>query len=88
VAALSVAPGLVFSGSLDGHLRAYAAGDGRVLWDLPTARDFDTVNGVAAHGGAMNGAGPAISGGMVFVNSGYSRFGQAGGNVLLALSVY
>jgi polyvinyl alcohol dehydrogenase (cytochrome) len=41
----------VFSGSLDGHMRAFDAENGRVLWDFDTARDFTAVNGVAAKGG-------------------------------------
>jgi polyvinyl alcohol dehydrogenase (cytochrome) len=79
-------PGLVFSGSLDGHIRAYAAEDGKVVWDFDTVKEFKTVNGVKAHGGALDGAGPVIVNGMVFVNSGYPRFGGLPGNVLLAFT--
>ena len=43
-AAVTVIPGVVFSPSNDGHVRAYAASDGRILWDLDTIRDFETVN--------------------------------------------
>ena len=91
-ASLSAAPalaagGVVFAGSLDGHLRAYAAEDGRVLWDFDTVRAFETTNGVAAHGGAIDGSGPIVVDGMVYVNSGYGRFGQLPGNVLAAFSV-
>ena len=85
-AALTVIPGVVFSGSLDGHLRAYATGDGSVIWDVDTIRSYDTVNGVKASGGAIDGPGAVVSGGMVFVNSGYMRFGGAPGNVLLAFA--
>ncbi len=85
-AALTAIPGVVFSGSDDGHLRAYAAEDGHVLWDFDTTRDFETVNGVRAKGGSMDGAGPVIAGGMLFVNSGYARNGGIAGNVLLALA--
>jgi polyvinyl alcohol dehydrogenase (cytochrome) len=87
VAAATLLPGVVFSGSMDGHLRAYSTADGAVIWDLDTVRDFDTVNGVKAHGGSMNVAGPAIAGGMLFVNSGYNVMIGMPGNVLLALSV-
>jgi polyvinyl alcohol dehydrogenase (cytochrome) len=86
-AAVTVIPGVVFSGSLDGHLRAYSTTDGRVLWDYDTAREFMTVNGVAGRGGAINGPGATVVGGMVFVNSGYGFFGQMPGNVLLAFGV-
>jgi polyvinyl alcohol dehydrogenase (cytochrome) len=85
-AALTAIPGVVFSGSVDGHLRAFATEDGRVLWDFDTARDYQTVNGVRAKGGSLDGAGPVIAGGMVFVNSGYARNGGMAGNVLLAFA--
>ena len=77
-------PGVVLSGSLDGHIRAYSAENGKVIWDLDTAREFTTVNGVLARGGSLDGAGPVISNGMVFLNSGYPRNGGMPGNVLLA----
>ncbi|HWF08808.1 MAG TPA: PQQ-binding-like beta-propeller repeat protein [Bryobacteraceae bacterium] len=83
-AAVTAIPGVVFSGSVDGHMRAYAAEDGRVLWDFDTARDFETVNGVAGHGGSIDGPGAVVVGGMVYVNSGYSRQSGMPGNVLLA----
>ncbi len=46
-----------------------------------------TVNGVQGKGGSLDGAGPVIVGGMMFVNSGYPRFGGTPGNVLLAFAV-
>ena len=85
-AAVTVIPGVVFSGSLDGHLRAYATKDGTVLWDLDTVREYDTVNGVKAKGGAIDGPGPIVVDGIVFVSSGYTRQGGIPGNVLLALT--
>jgi polyvinyl alcohol dehydrogenase (cytochrome) len=86
-AAVSVIPNVVFSGSLDGHLRAYSTADGKVIWDYDTARVFTTVNGVPGRGGAINGPGATIAGGMVFVNSGYAFSGQMPGNVLLAFGI-
>jgi polyvinyl alcohol dehydrogenase (cytochrome) len=86
-AAVTVIPGVVFSGSLDGHLRAYSTADGRVIWDYDTAREFTTVNGVPGRGGAINGPGATVVGGMLFVNSGYGFLGQMPGNVLLAFGV-
>jgi len=77
----------VFSGSVDGHFRAYSAADGRVLWDFSTLRDFPTVNHVPAKGGSLDGAGAAVAGGMVFVNSGYGNSFGIPGNVLLAFGV-
>jgi polyvinyl alcohol dehydrogenase (cytochrome) len=85
-AAVTVIPGVVFSGSDDGHLRAFATEDGRVLWDFNTVRDYATTNGVRGKGGSLDGAGPVIAGGMLFVNSGYARNGAIAGNVLLAFA--
>jgi polyvinyl alcohol dehydrogenase (cytochrome) len=84
--AVSAIPGAVFSGSIDGHLRAYAAGDGKIIWDFDTARPFDTVNHIQAHGGSLDVGGPVIAAGMIFVVSGYPGFGAMPGNVLLAFS--
>jgi polyvinyl alcohol dehydrogenase (cytochrome) len=83
-AAIAVIPGVVFSGSLDGRLRAYSTEDGKVLWDFDTVRDFTTVNGVKANGGGVDGPGAVVAGGIVYVGSGYARTGGMGGNVLLA----
>ena len=86
-AAISVIPGVVFSGSVDGHIRAYDTGDGRIIWDFDTVRDFDTVNGVRASGGSIDGPGPTIAGGMLYTGSGYGRWLGRPGNVLLAFAV-
>jgi len=85
--AVTAVPGAVFSGSLGGVLRAYSTADGQVLWEFDSVRDFKTVNGVAAKGGALNGAGPVVADGLLLVGSGYGRFRQLPGNVLLCLSV-
>ena len=85
-AAVTAIPGAVFSGSLDGHLRAFATEDGRLLWDFDTVRDYETVNGVRGRGGSLDGPGAVVVRGMVFVNSGYARFGAMPGNVLLAFA--
>lgn len=77
-------PGVLFLGSADGELFGVAAEDGRVLWSYDTARPFDTVNGVAAHGGGISSQGMAVAGGMVFAGSGYSVTSARPGNVLLA----
>ena len=84
--AVTAMPGIVFSPSMDGHVRGYSAEDGRVLWDFDTAREFKTVNGVKAKGGTIDGPGVVVGSGMVLVNSGYSRFGGMPGNVLLAFA--
>jgi polyvinyl alcohol dehydrogenase (cytochrome) len=86
-AAVSVIPGVVFASGLDGLLRAFSTTDGKELWQFNTAKDFDTVDGVKAHGGSIGSAGATIAGGMVFVTSGYTGFqGGVPGNVLLAFS--
>jgi len=86
-AAVTAIPGVVFSGTMDGRLRAYAVQDGKVLWEYDTARDFATVNGVKANGGSMSNSGPTVVGGILFVNSGYSHHGGIiPGNALLAFS--
>ena len=86
-AAVTAVPGIVFSGGVSGILRAYATADARLLWAFDTSRDYDTVNGVPAHGGAMDGPGPVVVDGMLYVNSGYGLWGGRPGNVLLAFSV-
>jgi polyvinyl alcohol dehydrogenase (cytochrome) len=80
----SVIEGVVFAGSADGVLRAYSSRDGNIVWSADTNGEFQTVNGVRAHGGSMISAGPAIAGGMLYVNSGYGSHAARGGNVLLA----
>jgi polyvinyl alcohol dehydrogenase (cytochrome) len=86
-AAVSAIPGVAFSGSVDGHMRAYSAANGSIIWDVDTIREYQTVNGVPGRGGSIDGPGPVIGGGMVFVNSGYPTAGGTPGNVLLAFSV-
>jgi polyvinyl alcohol dehydrogenase (cytochrome) len=84
LAAITVMPGAVFAGALDGGLRIYSTTDGRILWEFDTNREFTTVNGVAAKGASINGPGPIVAGGMLYVNSGYGALGGRPGNVLLA----
>lgn len=80
-------PGIVFSATFGGRLRAHQTATGEVVWEFDTARSFETVNGVVAKGGAMDGAGPAVANGMVVMTSGMGFAGGAAGNVLLAFSV-
>lgn len=83
--AVTAIPGVVFSGSNDGGLRAFAADTGAVIWQFDSNREYETVNGVRAVGGSIDGPGPVVVGGMVYVNSGYA-FGRPG-NVLLAFGL-
>jgi polyvinyl alcohol dehydrogenase (cytochrome) len=85
--AVTAIPGIAFSGSVDGHIRAYSASDGKIVWDFDTIREYETVNGVEGRGGSLDGPGPAVGGGMVYVNSGYPTAGGMPGNVIIAFSV-
>jgi polyvinyl alcohol dehydrogenase (cytochrome) len=81
-------PGVVFEGSSSGMLYAMSSTDGKFLWEFNTAQDFMTVNGVPAHGGAINISGAVVVNGQVYVTSGYAiSSGASGGNVLLAFGV-
>ena len=87
-AAVTAIPGIVFSGSTDGHLRAYAASDGSVIWDFDTAaKPYDAVNGVPAYGGSLGNEGSVIAGGILYVVSGEGRFTGHRGNALIAFTV-
>lgn len=85
LAAATVIPGAVFSGSEDGHIRAYSNENGEILWDFDTERAYDTPNG-PGNGGSINGPGAVVVDGVVYVNSGYSRESAAPGNVILAFA--
>jgi len=85
--AVTVIPGIVFSPSNDGAIRAYSTKDGAIVWTYDTNRQFTTVNRVRANGGSMNGPAPVVVNGMVYVSSGYGTFGLRPGNVLLAFGV-
>jgi polyvinyl alcohol dehydrogenase (cytochrome) len=84
--AVTVIPGIVFSPSNDGAVRAYSTTDGSIVWEFDSNREFTTVNGLRAKGGSMNGPAPTVAGGMLYVSSGYGAFGLRPGNVLLAFS--
>lgn len=87
-AAASLIPGVIFSGTSDGRLRAYATADGKILWDFDTAaQPYDAVNGKQANGGTIDAGGATIAGGMVYINSGYGRILGRPGNALIAFSV-
>ena len=85
--AVTAIPGLVFAGSHDGHLRAFRAADGKVMWEVDTATPVKPVNARTAMGGSLDAGGPTLAGGVLYVNSGYGQFLGRGGNVLLAYSV-
>jgi polyvinyl alcohol dehydrogenase (cytochrome) len=80
-----VVDGAVVTGTTQGMLRIFDGKTGEVLFEYMTNRDFpNTVNGVEGHGGGLDSA-PYIAGdGTLFVQSGYARFGEPPGNVLIA----
>ena len=86
-AALTAIPGVVFTGAADGSIRAYASNDGALLWNHDSNREYTTVNEVQARGGSIDGAGPVVADGMLFVTSGNGGFVGMRGNVLLAFGV-
>ncbi len=86
-AATLATPELAFSAGLDGRIRAYDIESGEVLWQAETAVPFAADNGIAGHGGAIDVGGQVVAGGYLYVQSGYSMFGQLPGNVLLAYRV-
>jgi len=86
-AAVTAIPGAVIAGSMDGGVRAYASDTGELIWQYDTNRSFESVNGIPANGGAIDGPGPAVADGMLFVNSGYISLIGRPGNVLLAFGL-
>jgi polyvinyl alcohol dehydrogenase (cytochrome) len=86
-AAVTVIPGAVFSGTMDGQFYAYAADSGKMIWQFNSVQDFTTANGVKANGGSMSNSGATVVDGMLYVQSGYSHHGAIlPGNVLLAFA--
>ncbi|HTE42193.1 MAG TPA: PQQ-binding-like beta-propeller repeat protein, partial [Steroidobacteraceae bacterium] len=79
-----VVDGAVVQGAIDGILRVFDAASGKTLWTYDTMRKFDTVNGVPGNGGSIDSSPYVAANGMLFSVSGYSRFGESPGNVLLA----
>jgi len=83
----TVIPGVVFSGAMNGHLRAYSTKDGAVLWDFNTAgQPYRTLGGGTSEGGVLDAAGPTVADGMLYVHSGYAGRSGNTGTVLLAFS--
>ncbi len=58
---------------------AHDPATGTLIWSYNALHDFETVNGVAAKGGAFDGGGPAVADGMVVVGSGMGFAGGAAG---------
>lgn len=85
-AAVTAMPGIVFSGSFDGHIRAYEAATGKIVWAHDTGQAYKAVDGAEARGGSIDFGGTTIADGTVYVNSGYGLWGHIG-HVLIAFTV-
>ncbi len=94
--AVTVIPGVVFAGSMNGRFRAYDTNTGEVIWQHDTGGEpMISVLGQEVFGGVMDGAGPTVVDGTVYVHSGYAGRQAADprdmtgrdGNVLIAYSV-
>jgi polyvinyl alcohol dehydrogenase (cytochrome) len=83
-AAITATDELAFSAGLDGRIRAFDIDSGDLLWQEETARPITASNGVQGRGGAIDVSGQVMADGWLYVQSGYSMFGQLPGNVLLA----
>lgn len=78
-AALVLIPGVVFTGTMDGKLRAHGTRDGALLWS------FDTLG--QPGGGSINVYSAMVAQGMVVAPSGYGMLGGLPGNVVLTFTV-
>jgi polyvinyl alcohol dehydrogenase (cytochrome) len=84
-AAPLVVDGALVTGSNGGMLRIFDAKTGAVLFEYQTNKPYpNTINGIDGQGGSLDSAPYVAGNGTLFVQSGYSRFGQPPGNVLLA----
>jgi len=87
----SLANGVLFGVNQDGHVRAFEAKTGALLWDYDTAgTHYDTVNGVKnQRGGNLDATGITFAGPMAFLMAGFNGASGSSGpdNVLLAFSV-
>ena len=70
---VSVANGVMYAGALDGHMYAFDASTGKILWSYLT-------------GGSILG-GPAIVSGVVYWGSGYARSGGTANNLFYAFAL-
>ncbi|MGR8949461.1 MAG: outer membrane protein assembly factor BamB family protein [Gammaproteobacteria bacterium] len=86
-AAVSLIGNVVFTGAQSGEMLAFHAQSGKELWRYDSVREYDTVNGAKGRGGAIDQAGAVSVDGMLYFNSGYSKFSGVLGNVLLAFKV-
>jgi polyvinyl alcohol dehydrogenase (cytochrome) len=85
-AAITALPGAVLAGGYDGWLRAYDSASGQVIWSFDTTVPLTTISGETAHGGSLEGGGPLVADGKLFITSGSLYGGRMPGNVLIVLA--
>jgi polyvinyl alcohol dehydrogenase (cytochrome) len=61
-ASLSVTNDVLFAGSLDGIVSAFAVADGRELWSFDTAVAVSDINNIAGAGGTIDSVGVVVAG--------------------------
>ncbi len=74
----------IVTGGLDGRIYIVERKTGKLVSQLETARDFDTVNGIKGNGASVDNASIIGVNGLLILNSGYGLFGQGAGNVMVA----
>lgn len=79
-----VVDGVLIAGAVDGRLYLFDTDSGDVMGVYDTAVPFTGSNGISGHGGSLDSQTISAGNGMIFVGSGYNRFSQREGNVLIA----
>ena len=84
-AAPLIVDGAVIGGTLGGQVVIIDAKTGAVINKFDTIGPITPINKVVAgKGGSIDSHGISAGAGMLFISSGYSAFGQTGGNALIA----
>jgi polyvinyl alcohol dehydrogenase (cytochrome) len=86
-AAVSSSANLVYAGSLDGMFRIFSASTGEIIWEYDTKQAVTSINGVKGFGGSIESDGPVIANGKIYLTSGYDKWAEAPGNLLMVFSV-
>lgn len=86
-AATTAVSDAVFTGSMDGIIRAISAHDGSNFWEFNMDRAFATVNAVKGSGGSVEGPGPVVANDKLYILSVYTTNLGSAGNVLLAFKL-
>jgi outer membrane protein assembly factor BamB len=73
----------VYNASCLSYLGYSDGANGQLIWEFDSKGPFETINGVAAHGGSLDNAGPAVVNGYLVLQSGYRYINQISGNLLL-----